>query len=205
MFWTSQKYCCYVVLIFGHKFSGHNIIVYLYLYSWSIWSVVVLKFSYAWLCQRLNFAKLGSDSLWRYLSRFHLVSIIYSLVDLFNSTVYCCLNLLVLSYVNQKSILYRGAWILAQESRWLTLCSATLLHMYSFSLRISLYMTLKSGQRSLQLLIFWFILTFQQVDEVQVIAEFIRAAKTLRSGNRSREWKKNEDNSGVVDQRRSSM
>lgn len=69
---------------------------------------------------RLNFAKLGSDSLWRYLSRFHLGSM--------NSS----------SREQMVNIVQR--------------------HFAS-----------------------------HQVDEVQVIAEFIRAAKTLRSGNRSRE------------------
>ncbi|XP_021725474.1 uncharacterized protein LOC110692737 [Chenopodium quinoa] len=69
---------------------------------------------------RLDFAKLGSDSLWRYLSRFHLGSM--------NSS----------SKEQMVNIVQR--------------------HFAS-----------------------------QQVDEVQVIADFIRAAKKLRSSNRSRE------------------
>lgn len=69
---------------------------------------------------RLNFAKLGSDSLWRYLSRFHLGSM--------NSS----------SREQMVNIVQR--------------------HFAS-----------------------------QNVDEVQVIAEFIKAAKKLRSCNRSRE------------------
>lgn len=70
---------------------------------------------------KLNFAKLGSDSLWRYLSRFHLGS------------------------VNPNS---------SRE------------HMASIVQRH---------------------FAAQQVDEVQVIAEFVRAAKRLRSNSRSRE------------------
>lgn len=70
---------------------------------------------------RLNFAKLGSDSLWRYLSRFHLGS------------------------VNAASSKEQMVNIVQR-------------HFAS-----------------------------QQVDEVQVIAEFVRAAKRLRSSSRSRD------------------